>query len=96
VFSAHEQQILRQIEEGLRTGDRWFCTRFAHLQRALGWARLVVVAWLLAVCAITHVGTVMAEVAQGARLTAGDVRSLARRFRRRHHGERRTDRAATV
>jgi hypothetical protein len=96
MFSAHEQQILRQIEAGLRTGDRRFCARFARLQRALGWARLVVIVWLLAVGAIAHVGTALAEVAEGARLTAADVRSVARRLRRRHPDGRRTDRAATV
>jgi hypothetical protein len=96
MFSAHEQQILRQIEAGLRAGDRRFCTRFARQQRALGWARLVVVAWLLAVGAIAHVGTVLAEVAEGARLTAADVRSMARRMSRRHPDGQRTDRAAAL
>jgi hypothetical protein len=84
MFSAHEQQILRQIEAGLRADDRGFCTRFARQQRALGCARLVVMAWLLAVAAIAHVGTTLAEVAKGARLTAADIRTVARRLRQRH------------
>jgi hypothetical protein len=96
MFSASEQRILRQIESGLRTGDRRFCARFTRQQRAFGWARLVVVAWLLVICAITHVSTVLAEVAQGARLTAKDVGAVVRRFGRRHTADRRADRAATV
>jgi hypothetical protein len=84
MFSAHEEQILHQIEAGLRTDDRGFCTRFARQQRALGWARLVVVAWLLAVAAIAHVGTALAEIAEGARLTVADIRSIARRLWQRH------------
>jgi hypothetical protein len=55
-----------------------------------------VVAWLLAVCAITHVGTALAEVAEGARMAARDVRSVARRLRRRHPDDRRAARSATV
>ena len=56
----------------------------------------MVVAWLVAICAITHVGTVLAEVTEGARLTAQDVRSVTRRIQRRHAGERRADRAAIL
>ena len=96
MFSAHERQMLRQIEDGLRADDRRFCLGFARQQRAIGWTRLVVVAWLLAVCVITRVGTALGEVAEGARLTARDVRSVARRLGRRHPDERRADRAATV
>jgi Protein of unknown function (DUF3040) len=96
MFSPHEQQILCQIEDGLRADDRRFCLGFARQQRAIGWAWLVVAAWLLAVCAITHVGIVLGEVAEGALLVVGDLRSVARRLGRRHPDERRAGRAATV
>jgi len=86
MFSASEQQILRQIENGLRADDRRFCVRFARQQRAMGWARLLVLVWLVAICSIAHMGTVLAEVAEGARLTAADVRSVTLRFRRRDSG----------
>lgn len=54
------------------------------------------VVWLLAIYAIAHMGDVLADVAKGARLTAQDVRCVARRIRRRHPGEQGADRPAIV
>lgn len=38
MFSAHDQQILRQIEDGLRELDRGFCRKFTLRLGALRWA----------------------------------------------------------
>ena len=82
--SVHDQQILHQIETGLRVYDRAFYRRFALGQSALRWAAPIGLMWMAAAASAAQVArAARAATAAGrraARSAAGRARSAALAF----------------
>ena len=82
--SVPDQQILHQIETGLRAYDRAFYRRFALGQSVLRWARPIGLMWMAAAASAAQVArAARAATAAGrraARAAAGRARSAALAF----------------
>src|SRR5262249_35186483 len=85
VSSVYDQQILHQIETGLRASDRAFYRRFALGQSALRWAAPIGLMWMAAAASAAPVARApqpaTAPGTRAARAAAGRRRSAAMALR---------------
>jgi len=85
VSSVHDQQILHQIEDGLRADDRAFCRRLALTQSALRWPAPIGLLLMAAAAGEALVAraarAVIAARRRAAMAVTGRIRSAAMAFR---------------
>jgi len=78
VSSVHDQQILHQIENGLRAYDRAFYLRFALGQSVLRWAAPIGLVWMATAASAAQVTRAARAATAAGRGAAGAAAGRAR------------------